>query len=313
MGTLVVSRGQPEVVRLLRVLPEHVLHHKAVHFRHPVGAFNVAWSRWKVGFTEALTVLERVLHNRVRQDDLAEPPDMALMLRAMDQCLRSQFEFIEDCRMICGHVFDPEGEAGAKLQRRFQERAPRKHIATLVNEMKHHQGQLRWIYLFGDDSAIPGYYLETAHEDQVGPNKVLHDDGATAISFVWDLRRHFVNAFEVADQLLRLVVHGTGFQPSPALATDEDVEAMELAVRLERLPNACFLNESWQPGPRICVARKSDTPSLELSWSPGAYSAPHNFRVRVWWRGDGVTRTFQMPYFGDRWECLVQRNPRIIR
>lgn len=310
MSGLLVSRGQPEVVRLLRVLPDHVLHHKGVHFRHPIGSFNVAWSRWKAGFVDALSALEEVLPNRVHPDALPEPPNMDPMLKAMTQCLRSQFEFVEDCRMICGHVFDPACEKGDKLQKRFQERAPRKHIATLVNEMKHHQGQLRWIYLFDAGLPIPGYYLESADEDHVGPNKVLHDDGATAISFSWDLRRHFINAYEVADQLMRLIIHGTKSQPEQALHSDEDVEAVAIAARLERLPHLCFLNESWVPGPRVRVMEKSGSPLLELSWVSGCHSAPLSFHIRGWWKGDGVTRAFGIPYFGDKWEQMVREHHR---
>lgn len=303
MPQVKIENGYPRVTNLLGALPAPVINPEGKTYRHPKGAFNTAMAKLCKRYEAVLDAIKTVVPEQFEPDNL---PDLEMLLDAYEHFLYAQLEYIDDCRTIASIVFDPAVQKGGnKHERKFREKIEdyRRGVAAIVNAIKHNQGRLRAVWMHNDSILIPGYFVESPYPDgSVGPNPDLHDNGDTAISFYWDIRNNFVNIFQVAYELEKFV---SSLTAGAIDIPEKNAAWIENARRIEALPVFCFLHETWKLPPHVRVAEGGKSTDIIVSIGEKPYKCLLAFSIRLAFQGDGVTNSFKMPFFSERWKKLV--------
>jgi hypothetical protein len=170
--------------------------------------------------------------------------------------------------------------------------------------MKHNQGSLRGLALFNDTIAIPGYFVE--HVDTNGAI-VTHPDVHpifqgmhTAFSFFRDVRFNFWLVFAVSEIIADVVEQVLPQPTNNQVDTAADNLLLQLATRITRLPKWVYRDEETKPFPEIQVEDSFGVSSVVLEYPSNKTILPGlsgTYSVALSFRGDGVSTTFQLPYF----------------
>jgi hypothetical protein len=245
--------------------------------------------------------------------------DYDVTLESFESVLYALLEHVDDCRNILRALFDsPASFKSNRSVRKYDEkvRLYRDHLGSVVNAIKHRQGRLRGVSVLNPQLLIPGYYVETAHPDgMIGPDKYIHDNGDTAFSCYENCRYHFVNLFRCAYLLNEAVSSTVSLAParSPYSDQSEQKKFLEVARRISSLPNTCFLDESFKPAASVQMLSPPGNPEtfeLKLAKDALARRTLNGFMVKLSFRGDGVSRNFKLPYFGERFKRMMRMKVR---
>lgn len=299
---------RPKAVGVLANLDGITLHNSKYGLRHPLGVYNISFGTVLKKINAVLGEVEDVREASAYRDPKKYDWDETLVSN-LDHMLDAIMEHLDDCKnIICCFYEDCGAKPASKAIRQFNReiRAYRDHVAIIVNAIKHNQNRLRSMFFETFDEFVPGYYVEGVVSDGVvGPNPVIHEKGNVAISLNRDLPFHICNLYYVSSVLANTVVQLTGARP--ASSVDEKSNAAELSTVLRRvsvLPSIVFPDEAKKPYPHVKYVSDSakgeerlllEFPSNRLKPRP----VPPGSRVRLSYGGDGVTRTFKMPYFGE--------------
>lgn len=284
--------------------------------RHPLGVYNVSLSRITNAFKNVLESLDKFI---IKADP--EHPttfDAQDLLMHQTELLHALFSHFDDCRSVLKCFYEP---SIGRDKRKFDKQSPvasfdknttwyRDHIARISNHIKHHQGRLSAICIFANDLVMPGYFVEgvipgnsPSEPDALGPYPDIHKpfkDMKTAFSFARDLKYHFFAiyalSFHLRNSLISMIGNHKSFTTS---IRSEDFET--LAERLESMPNRFFNDEIYKPVPAVRTLR-NDTAIEEIRLvfpDPITVFVLPKGKLAVWssFMGDGVSKTFQLPYF----------------
>jgi hypothetical protein len=180
----------------------------------------------------------------------------------------------------------------------------------LVNAVKHNQGRLRGVLIYDDHVVVPGFYVETAPDGIVGPDKNIHDGGETAISFYRDIRYHYAEFYLVSDALACAVSAIIGESAEDIAEDKEEPIDIGVAERIVALPETCFLNEVGKHEPLLRIFHGDrGAPEIVIGHGPPSwrFKALLDFEIHVQFEGDGVTKSFKLPYSGDVFNRLTIR------
>jgi hypothetical protein len=199
-------------------------------------------------------------------------------------------EHFDDSKTILGAVSAP-----SPVRKQFDQdvKPYRDHIGTVVNHIKHHQNRLRLVEAEQGGRILTGYYVEApqAGGTTVGPSTVVHPSNG-AFSYNRDLRLHAAGLVGISAALARAVMTVSGATPAVGGAYELSADLRRVA-QLDRL---AFHDEAAKPWPavidqgtgRFLVNRDS------ADEVPEQFSG--SFGMSASMRGDGVTRTFRVPY-----------------
>jgi hypothetical protein len=263
--------------------------------RHP-------WGIYSLSATHVAEALESVIDSLDGSLAAAAPLDGAFpnaLTRATDHLVGAITEHYDDCRSIVRIVFE---EDGSKLQDRatrdFTEatRAGRSFFAQQANAIKHRQGRIRLIKFHTPTIIVPGYYIEGVNDQgALGPSPFVHGG-----------RRPGCYSFT---RTIRMAV-ATVLLGSTALSSGLKRKLSESRGRPEGFgPLAGLLPRIVAAAPRVFPDEgASQLIDIDLGACRAKLNAPSN---RKWWAyppagaevavsipGDGVTRSFTLPYFG---------------
>ncbi|WP_243285848.1 hypothetical protein [Geothrix terrae] len=299
-----VSAALPAAMCILHRCDPSKLFHESQMKRHPLAAYNVSTSAVLKRFGNVLDALELV-----KFDHIAQPPikagDDGFLLEATDHLLDSLMEHMEDCEKIVGSFFeDPAQRANKKKIEQYKRRVDpyRDFIGKLDNFIKHQQGRLRLITFYDAANTFPGYYIEGLVEaGVVGPVTGIHPGGNSAFSYARDLRFHMANVFGVsrilANYLMNLgVLLDPDALPSDALPTAVVGTWADTLRRIASLAAVCYPDEVRKPFPGINFIGEEVRIRFPDNTSEH-HSFPNGTKVTSSFAGDGVTRTFKLPYF----------------
>ena len=191
--------------------------------------------------------------------------------------------------------------------------AYRTHLGKLDNFIKHKQGRMRLLVVSDSGGTTPGYYAEAPYvvadgSHGLGPSSIIHEGGDTAFSFNRDLRLHGVMLMLASEALARAIAAIVpGIQPAkPATARPDRADLLMAAlVAVAALPPVVFVDELQKPWPSLeAVAPTRATSGHVVVELPGRDS-PRTLRspvsLHASMRGDGVTRSFRIPYRTRAW------------
>lgn len=261
--------------------------------RHPLGTYNVSVNSVTSSALTLVTEIERILQFS-GQKAAEETIQSQLLIASTKQFLLAMGEHVDACEKILKCYLLPlGGNKYGKACRQFRTNLGwyERHVMAQANHIKHRHSQIRALCLYSDDIAVPGYFIESPiNGDAVGPDKLIHGDKNTAFSFNRQLRISICGLFFVSRTLTNLL------QQKPT-ATGNDIENESIRNLLSKtaaLPITLFPDEYSQPSAELI--EKSDY--FQLNYGSGrpprmSYNVV-NFQTAL--GGDGVTRSFQIPY-----------------
>jgi hypothetical protein len=304
--TLATSAALPTASYVLHRCDPLKLFHESQKKRHPLAAYNISISAVIKRFDDMLENLEDM-----EFDHSADPPIKAgkdrVLLESTDHLLDSLMEHMEDCEKIIAAFFqDPAQKISKKKIELYKKNVGpyRDHIGKIDNYIKHHQGRLRSLAFYDSMNFFPGYYIEGLVEPgMVGPVPEIHPGGNSAFSYARDLRFHIVNVYGVSRHLFNFINDLGGLldpnllpvELSPAISSANWVSTLR---RIASLAPVCYPDEMRKPFPGVTFGEDN----VKIRFPDNATerrSLSNGIRVTSSFEGDGVTRTFKLPYFGN--------------
>lgn len=272
--------------------------------RHPFGIYTVSLDKLLESFEDLLSELEQSATHDLVSESLDVGWDEAL-LSGLEKLLYSIMEHFDDCESVLKCFLPPRSKHGQVAQVSGYTTAIdsyRTHIGKAANHLKHKQGRLRSIALY--DGSVPhlGYFIEgPAQDGSLGPAPLIHTDGNSAFSYARDLRLHFHGLYFISEELSKAASSlGDIDVKVPEFDLPDDERSRSVASKIADLPMVVFPDEFNKNFPAITLER-GDVGELTLLASlkrnpKGLRTVSSPFQIVTFYRTDGVTRAFRMPY-----------------
>ncbi len=306
----------PEVVQLLRTLPPDLLFHSTYPFRHPAAIYGLSLRQLASDFKRLLADYSASRTSMRRSAELAE--QIAQSQRILIYSLR---EHLDDCQMILMCFVDPTSlhlkgrspdevlKAGnLKEQKLFWEGVHNyadSYLMPFVNALKHSQGRFRTVTF--ECSAVdvrPGFYLEEVDNNGVAQPAIKQHGGNSAFSYARDLRSNLAFVFRAAESLqtaVEAILKRYGKAPSgtPEGAEPDSNLWTEVCKQVAELDKGVFPQELKQRFVRFSLQPEGGLRIRELDRDTTLSFPRGNIRCTTLTSGDGMTKTYRMPYCGD--------------
>jgi hypothetical protein len=321
MGRAIFATGDfsPEAQSVLRCVPSELWFHNEHKFRHPLGIYNLSLQQVGDDLKRVLDQHEQLRHTLSQGLAVGREDVFADLMAAQRSLIYSLREHIDDCHMVLMCFVNPKGinvgnPGAAEFLRvaKFHEVSillqPLReyldnYLLPIANKLKHRQARLSGCAFFtGQDIRIGFYVQEVDNKETAGPSVELHG-GNSAYSFARDIHFNFFHVYLTSEALaktVRAVVKKhhkhLGYFAAGLVADDR---WRILAERIARLDRAVFPQEVKTPYPEIEMLN-TYTMRLEYPSEASIAEFPANAGVHVSMRGDGMTRSFRMPYFGKK-------------
>lgn len=301
---LSVALALPKAARVLQDLRGVITYEADYSARHPFAAYNISLATIGQRFTSVSTCL-RQLEDQFRNSPSSKQESDLALLEATDHLLDSLMEHMDVCGGIIRSFFPVSDEKRYKKQLALFKASVepyRKHIACVDNYIKHSQGKLRSIRFSWASGMCFGYFVEGPVADGVlGPVGCIHPGSNSAFSFNRDLKFHICSMFAVGAQLARSL-HEIDKRLTPlptSKSNDGRDSAWGKAVQaVAELPNLFFPDELLKPAPTVRLSEEKVL--IEFATQrPRIFQPPSPCQISLTFGGDGVTRSFQMPYFKE--------------
>jgi hypothetical protein len=177
-----------------------------------------------------------------------------------------------------------------------------------VNAIKHKHRKLSSLHFHGIGLFCPGYFVEGVCGDgAIGPDPDVHKDANVAISFNRDLPFHIINLYYAAAVLGAEIQKLTRmpFQMQEESLNRSDEALAEVMRRLSILPRTYFPDEARMPVPLVEYRRVPSAVDFKIllelpAQRVKARSVPTGSSLQVSWSGDGISRTYKLPYWTKR-------------
>jgi hypothetical protein len=299
---------KPKAVLTLENLGDMPLYNMERGLRHPLGIYNFTFNEVVTKFLTLIDLLEKAKEKLPHINREEEKWDEKI-LDATDHVLDAIMQHLDSFKsIICCFYSDCNAKEAQKVNRSLQReiREYRDHVAKIVNLIKHKQRRLSTILFHGPGIFDLGYYVEGVLPDgAVGPDPEVHAGSNVAISFNRDLPFHLCNIYYCSAALATHVHKICGATPSRTSEEPKTEDQLaELITRVAAMPMQFFPDEAEKPIPlvRLIPLRNANhfNATLEMpSKRLKARTIPEGCRVQVSFKGDGVSRSFKMPYFGE--------------
>jgi hypothetical protein len=231
------------------------------------------------------------------------------ILDATDHVLDAIMQHLDSFKgIICCFFEDCNSKPAQKMNRSFQNeiREYRSHVAKIVNLIKHKQRKLTAVLFHGPGLFNLGYYVEGVVGDGViGPDPEVHEGSNVAISFNRDLPYHLCNLYfcsaALATHIRKIPNVNVGMSAGEPKVNESLVR---LVKRIAILPMEYFPDEVKKPVPLVKFNPIRNTKDFKATLEyPSRRIKARTFnrscQIKISFRGDGNTRSFKMPYFGE--------------
>jgi len=271
--------------------------------RSALGIYNVSLHRLIHAMSVALVRLgEQIDENRIPTggDGLRW---MSPVIEAWGELLHAANAHVDDVKQIVVRALGVSSPWKTPEGRKFKSsiREYRDHISRIVNHIKHGQGRLRAFAFYSPTTCYPGYYIEGVHSGgAIGPEPSIHRQGKGAFSFARDCRLHLVWLYGLSEALANvLAAIGVPESNAPSVLADSS-KFISLAETVKRVPPYVFPDERTKPVPKVEIVNQDNDRRLLLSYVDDASAKPiptsRKLRIATVWQGDGVSRSFVLPY-----------------
>jgi hypothetical protein len=297
-----IEDAVPKAARALQKLDGIAIFHESYGVRHPFAAYNVSLAHVARRLLTTLETLAKTQREMTFLDVKSSDWELPL-LDATDHMLDALMEHMDDCGGIIRSFFPSPYEKKFKTIFSDFKRSVepyRRHIGAVVNYIKHNQGRLRSVtFSWGGHSSL-GYFVEgPTSEGGLGPVAAIHPTESTAFSFYRDIPFHICSIYAVGARLataLHAVDRRIIAADSHKGIETRDTNLVKVLRLAGALPHIYFDDEVLKDVPCIRVREEGvsiDFPAAKIR----PLTPPAEAQISISFRGDGVTRTFKMPYF----------------
>ncbi len=287
--------------RLLSDRKDYLFHNDQYGLRHPLAIYNVSIAT-VLGRNETLIDCLEIIH-RSNKDPLGDKATVERLIAATDHFLDAVMEHIDDCVNVIKCLFpkNQKSERAKECQAFLKGiRDFREGIAKQVNFIKHNQSRIRLMAFYSDGYVIPGYFIEGVLPGGVlGPHPEIHEDSNTAFSYSRVMRLFMCGLFFSSKHLEQVLQTHLGRAKNDQIENDEKL--CRAIDRIGAYQRVFFPDEYGKPVPMVEVnkaMRMVEYPAKKVH----LVSFPRHGRIIGSYVGDGVTRSFKLPYWsaGDR-------------
>lgn len=291
----------PKPIGYLQAADGTLLHHEARNARHPLAAYNLSITAVCTRLVSLMEMHRKLSEAKPFRDTKNLNWDLPLV-DAIDHVLDSMMEHLDICNGIIRSLYPPNEESTYKIAIRDFKRAVepyRRHIGLVVNHLKHAQGQIRIVVFDWPEDSVLGYFIEaTMPGGGVGPHPELHPNRDTAFSLSRDIRFHICSLFGIGLRLAAFLRDRIpDFSESAVSSATEPATKLKQALLLcSQLPDVFYPDEVMLPMPMVAIMGEK-----VLLQFPARFAKPHRLpataQLSIFFGGDGVTRTYGIPYF----------------
>jgi len=314
----------PSAVNYLGEIPSTYLYLNQHARRHPLALYNVSLHQLADHFNQLLTQYFKT-YNLIDEkgDAPSEGEHYAHLLDAQKGLIHSLREHVDDCYLILASLADPGGVPLKAAKRRFTEHwleavgfptldsfsqsiveYRHEYLSPLVNGLKHKQCRLRGLFFHKRMDVRLGYYLEEPDADGVpGPSLGVHKDGNSAFSFARDILFNLYYVYYISEMLVEAVKGALHQYHSFSLefrkAESENERWLDLLRQASRIRPSVFPDEVEKPFPYFTFTEGEGGRAEMVLMYPVTMiplSFPPGMRISGTFIGDGVTKTFKVPY-----------------
>lgn len=262
--------------------------------RHPVATYNVSVQSVISSANELMSDLE-MGYPLIGDHDAERILSVETLRGRTKQLILAMGEHVDACEKVIGCYFLGDQKKLKRAKDSFRDNLGwyERHVMAQANHIKHRHAQVRSIAMSDPRSAVPGYYIESAIGDgAVGPDPIVHSKENSAFSYAREIRLLVCGLFYISRSLASILRRHAG-EPPPFEAKEAN-GLVELINRISRYPAEMFPDEYKKKLPVVEVA----TNYVHISF--GHVKTPRlpygNVQFRTKTEGDGVSRTFQIPY-----------------
>lgn len=297
------ERLEFKAAKLLRIHKETTFYNSNYKLRHPFAIYNISMNAVLANFKNLLRALESYRNDQSARE-LSDKEINRNLIISTDQYLDSIMEHCDDCLSIIKSFFPSEEDKKYKKAcRNFNQsiRTFRDHIAKQVNHIKHSQARIRLIVFYNETVSVPGYYIEGIHTNgTVGPHPDIHPGGNSAFSYYREIRYALCGLLFISDLLADTLNKFLPENVAPVekfeVNSDKDTLA-EVFKDIAIMPFVFFPDEYNKAIPSIRL-----TDNQRIIRYPSQIAKPQklpaNMKITTEFQGDGVSKSFKMPYFG---------------
>lgn len=307
----------PPLLDYLRQIPDGLLFFRQHQIRHPLGIYNLSLQQLAVDFAAVLDEYFAVTRRceLVLDGKFSEPTELLTRHKALLYTMRSH---LDDCCLVlkafvdssvspsCS-VFTETYVAESKLPgfKTFQQALAgylQGYLAPVTNKLKHQQGMMRAIVLYGDGFARVGYFVEEPDKDGVmAPSHDVHKGGNSAFSFARDILFNLFQLYYCSERIAKVVLQvlsakGHHLQPTPEPAGEPWTRLIKAAAQVNS--SLVFPDEPKRGLPSLRFT-PGTSPELVLKYPDKGILLRSQKRLKftVFTKGDGISRSFKMPYW----------------
>lgn len=290
----------PRAATVLKDIGGISVFHDEYGFRHPFGAYNLSLAAIGMRICRLVEAINSQLADHATT---GKPGSGEAILESTDHLLDAAMEHLDVCHSIVSSFVNPADAprrkaAFSQLKREIE--PYRRHIGLVDNYIKHNQGRLRLVEFTWPGHRCLGYFVEgPISSGVIGPAREIHSDANSAYSFNRDIRYHLCSIFAVGARLANVLYSidkRLVGSPIREVAT-RDSDWMK-AIRLTAdLPQTFFPDEVAKPIPEIRVSNDRVVVSAPSARAK-ATAPPNGATIAAAYSGDGVTRSFKLPYYG---------------
>jgi hypothetical protein len=294
---ITIDRGLPvqlPAVAILEATKDSVHGLPQEGLRHPLGTYNVSVATVVDAATQVLNELEKTfpLVGEPAADRVLESDGLR---HATRQLLLTNGEHIDACEKVLKCYFASDGNKYAKVTRDLRANLSwyGRHVLTQANHLKHRHSQVRTLCLYNDQLAVPSYFVESSiGSEAVGPDPKVHGPNNSAFSYSRQLQIFLCGLFYVSRTLSTILSSTTA---SRASASGSETRGLSgLIERISSFPSTLLPDEYGEPRAEVHCSQGH----YVLSYSEGKPKKPpyQLVQFKTTFGGDGVTRSFQVPY-----------------
>lgn len=303
-----------ELYNLLNNLPEEkILYQNEHNLRHPLGIYAVSTSRVFKAFNSLVNILKE------------KKPDKEKLSIGHNELLDAIMAFIDDGYLIM-KTFFPKSSVNKEIKfahqwlkdidhKIIQDHQKsiaqhRKILNLIVNKIKHNHARYCKINIDTIWGEIKGYYIEGVDDQGVVlPDTEIHPKYGsvyTAISYNKDIKRYFVDfyifASIIANTSYKLIKKHYGIQVLPRKCEySGDSKLLDLIKNIEEIPDLFFPDEYEIELPQILIDQEKEIIELRKTAYKSYLSKLKRYKdvkVSNVVSGDGISKSWALPYFG---------------
>lgn len=273
--------------------------------RHPLAQYNRSMAFLLENFL-ICSKYQRIFNT----DDLKE------YFRDYDSLLDSIMEHIDACESVVEIIFRLNGRKPGKGTRAFRSNTISYTglVRQIVNAIKHQQSNLNPCTYSSLGMSVHGYWIDhSADGETLVVHPEIHGGQPVAISFARDLRCHLVGLFYISSTICELSSQfGYDDCQTTTVAGSKECKIAEIVKSVSAWPTFVFPDEEVKAWPSVSYEQNDgavtiliDVPSLNdrpSTFDSGSFTGGTS--------GDGVTRSFQMPYMGSDVQNYLRKLPR---